>query len=123
MFVVQVVDAVRIEEVKVGQGDEVAGPRCVAITAHTITGADGKVLERRDAGDPYIWVAGEHRAMAVGIEGMRSGGKRKITVPAAFNTSAAKLGPARVNRVPVVIEVELLNVRNVLPREDNKDGC
>src|SRR4051812_42552477 len=38
VFVVQVVDAVKIEEVKVGQGDEVAGARCVAITAHTITG-------------------------------------------------------------------------------------
>jgi FKBP-type peptidyl-prolyl cis-trans isomerase len=123
VFVVQLVDVLRVEDVKVGNGDLTAGPRCVAITAYTITDKDGKVIEKHDARDPYIWMPDEYRPMALGLEGMKIGGKRRIQVPAALNQANPKFDSTRPEKVQVTIEVELLNVKNVPPAKENDDGC
>ncbi len=123
VFVVQLVDVLRVEDVKVGEGELTAGPRCVAITAYTITDKDGKVVEKHDARDPYILMPDEYRAMSLGLEGMRVGGKRKIHVPAALNEANPKFDSTRPVNVPVTIEVELLNVKNVPPAKENDEGC
>jgi FKBP-type peptidyl-prolyl cis-trans isomerase len=123
VFVVQLVDVLRVEDLKVGDGEATAGPRCVAITAYTITDQDGNVIEKRDDHDPYIWMPEEYRPMALGLEGMKIGGKRRIHVPAALNQANPEFDSTRPEKVPVTIEVELLNVKNVPPAKENDDGC
>ena len=121
VFVTEIVDAMQVEDLKVGNGES-ATSRCVAVTAYTITDKNGKVIEKHDASDPYIWVQNEYQPMALGLEGMKRGGKRKITVPAALNRSNPVFGTARPENVPVTIEVELLNLRNIPPDAD-APGC
>jgi FKBP-type peptidyl-prolyl cis-trans isomerase len=124
VFVIELVDALRVEDVKVGEAELTAGPRCVAITAYSITDKDGKVVEKHDARNPYIWVADEYRAMALGLEGMKVGGKRRVYVPAALNEANPKFESTRPEKVPVTIEVELLNLKNVPPAPAaTDDGC
>jgi FKBP-type peptidyl-prolyl cis-trans isomerase len=122
VFTIELVDVLRVEDVKVGEGEETAASECVAITAYTITDRDGMVVEKHDAGNPYIWVPGEYQAMALGLEGMKRGGKRRIMVPAAFNQSSARFAPSRPANEPVTIEVELLNMKNIPPAA-KADGC
>jgi len=121
VFVVQLVDVMRIEDIKVGEG-EAAGTRWAALTAYTITDAGGKVIEKRDSSDPYIWTSGEYQALTLGFEGMKRGGKRKIVVPAALNHSNPGFGATRPQNVPVTIEVELLNLK-IVPPDADAPGC
>jgi FKBP-type peptidyl-prolyl cis-trans isomerase 2 len=121
VFIVELVDVMQTQDLKLGEG-EAATSRCVAVTAFKITDSDGNVLEQRDARDPYIWVRNEYQPISVGIEGMRRGGKRKITVPAALNRMNPTFDSFRAVGIPVTIEVELLNLKNI-PAEANAPGC
>lgn len=113
VFVIQLVDALRYEDVKIGDG-ETAELSNVSVTTYTIKGADGTVIEKADAAKPYIWIPGEYLPMASGITGMKVGGKRTITVPKEFNQANPQAPKtARPSDVPITIEVELLNVRNL----------
>lgn len=113
VFVIQLVDAVQIEEVKAGEG-EAANRQFVAVTTHTITSIDGQELEK--AVKPFVWFPGEYPAMSAAIDGMKPGGKRKVKIPKDFamgptgGTSDHPTGQA------CVIEVELITVRN-LPQQ------
>jgi FKBP-type peptidyl-prolyl cis-trans isomerase len=120
VFVMEIVDVMKIEDTKVGTGDAVTG-RCVALTAYTMKDKNGKVLEKHDASDPYMWVRGESQAMALGLEGMKRGGKRTIVIPAAMNRFNPEFGK-RVENVPLTVEVELLNLKNIPPEAD-APGC
>jgi len=126
VFVIALVDVLGVEDLKVGAGDMTATSRCVAITAYTITDKDGKVIEKHDASDPYIWIPNEYAPISLGIQGMKLGGKRRIKVPAAFNQFnadfARESGPARPANVLVTIEVELLKMRNI-PIGSKTPGC
>lgn len=113
VFVIQLVDALQVEDVKVGEGDTPASGQCVPVTAHTITGADGKVVEKVEAANPYIWFPGEWQPISFGVEGMKKGGKRKITVPKEMNQGNPGLPSTRPSGVPLTIELELLAVRNL----------
>ncbi len=121
VFIIELVDVMQVDDLKVGVGETATG-RWVAVTAHTITNKDGKVIEKRDAINPYIWVRGEYQPMALGLEGMKQGGKRKIAVPAALNRTDPRFGTERLENVPVIIEVELLNLKLVPPDAD-APGC
>lgn len=121
VFVVELVDVMQVEDLKVGTGEE-ATSRCIAVTAFKITDGDGKTIEQHDASDPYIWVRNEYPPIALGIEGMKRGGKRKLTVPAALNRTNPTFGSFRPPGIPVMIEVELLNLKNIPPEVD-APGC
>ena len=114
VFVIQLVDALQYEDVKVGEG-EAATNSCVAVTAHVMKDKDGKEYNKHEASNPYIWLPGEFDAVSFGIEGMKVGGKRKITVPAKMNVVPMGIIDARPQDVPLTIELELIAVRN-LPR-------
>ncbi len=115
VFVIQMVDALQIEEIKPGTGEE-ATNNCVAVTAHVMKDKDGKEVEKVEASHPYIWIPGEFDAIMFGIEGMKAGGKRKLTVPAQMNIVPMGLISMRPQNVPLTIEVDLIAVRN-LPRQ------
>lgn len=116
VFVIEMVGALQKEDVTVGSG-EVVGPRPIVVTAFTMTGADGKELEKAGKDSPFIWVPGEHMGINMGMEGMKVGGKRKITIPAEMNvtTPGAPGADKRPSKVPVTVEVEVLAVKNLVP--------
>ena len=109
VFTVEVLDAIVIEDTKVGDGEPVAG-RFVAVGPFTIKDMSGVVLEEATREKPFIWVHGEYQPMDLALEGMRVGGIRKITVPAQF-ALAKGLGLGHPTRQKVVIEFELLHYR------------
>lgn len=114
VFVIQIIDALQIEEVAAGDG-EVASNNCVAVTSHIIKDKDGKEVEKVESSRPYVWIPGEFDAISFGVEGMKVGGKRKLTVPPQMNVVPMGLISMRPQNVPLTIELELIAVRN-LPR-------
>ncbi|MFO0859353.1 MAG: FKBP-type peptidyl-prolyl cis-trans isomerase [Phycisphaerales bacterium] len=116
VFVIQLEDALQVIDEKEGTGEEAVG-QCVAVTAHTITDADGKVIEKYEASNPYIWFPNEMQAMVFGVEGMKAGGKRKIIVPKQMNKTNPQAGGNRPSDVPVTIEFDLIAVRNLAPKK------
>lgn len=116
VFIIQLVDALQTEDLKVGEGETAMNP-CIAVTAYRVTDADGKEVQKVTADKPYIWVPGEWQGLNMGIEGMKVGGKRKITIPKELNITPPILGDTgRPSGVRLVVEVELLTLRN-LPRQ------
>jgi FKBP-type peptidyl-prolyl cis-trans isomerase len=116
VFVIEMVGALQKEDVTVGTGETV-GPRPIVVAAYTMTGADGKEIESYTKDKPFIWVPGEHQGISQGLEGMKVGGKRKLTIPAQLNVTAqgAPGAEKRPNNVPVTVEIEVLQVKNLVP--------
>jgi FKBP-type peptidyl-prolyl cis-trans isomerase len=112
VFTIQLVDALQVEDVKVGEGDAAAG-QCVAVTTHTITDKDGKEIEKADDKHLYIWFPGEHQGVSFGLEGMKVGGTRKIHVPKEMNVSPPQAMSKRPQNVPITVELNLVAVRNL----------
>lgn len=115
VFVIQMIDALQIEEVKAGEG-EAATNNCIAVTAHVMKDKDGKEVEKIEASTPYVWLPGEFDAISFGVEGMKVGGNRKLTVPALMNIVPQGVLSTRPQNVPLTIEIELVALRN-LPRQ------
>ncbi len=119
VFVIELLDAVQIEDIKVGDGEELESP-FIAETNYSIKDKDGKEIEKSDAAHPFIWVPNEYQGLQIGLEGMKVGGKRKITCPKEFNHSNTQLGGNRPQEVACTIEVELVNARNLRPKAPGK---
>lgn len=114
VFVIELKDALNVEEMKAGQGEEI-GPRAIVIAATKISAADGKEIENYPAAMPYIWLPGELQGVDLGIKGMKVGGKCKVSIPAGFNPDVPGLQTKRPFNQPLVVELEILNVRNLVP--------
>ena len=115
IFVIQLLDAMKVEDLKVGDG-EVATSSCIPVTTYSILDADGKCIEKVEASKAYVWLPGEYQPLLLGIEGMKVGGKRKLVVPKEMNITPPQAQSARPQNIPVTIEVELVAVRNMPPR-------
>lgn len=115
VFVVEMIETIGEEDVKVGTGTEVSRA-AVCVIAHTCKTADGKEVEKSTAAEPYILIPGENSAIDIGCRGMKVGGKRIITIPAQFNRNAQLPDIKRPAGVPLTVEIELLAVRN-LPQQ------
>lgn len=109
IFTVEVVDAIQVEDVKVGEGETIEG-RFIAVGPFTVKDESGKVLEEATREKPFIWVHGEYQPMDLALEGMKVGGIRRITVPRQF-VLAKGLGVGHPTHKKVVIEFELLHYR------------
>jgi FKBP-type peptidyl-prolyl cis-trans isomerase FkpA len=103
-----------IEDLTVGAGDlAAAGQR---VTVH-YTGwlADGtKFDSSKDRGDPFVFPLGAQHVIAgwdEGVQGMRVGGVRKLTIPPALGYGARGAGGVIPPNATLVFEVELLGVR------------
>jgi FKBP-type peptidyl-prolyl cis-trans isomerase len=112
VFIVQIVDALITEDIKEGTG-EAASQAFIAVTTHRVLDAQGNEVEKVDASNPYIWLPGEWQGMQMGLEGMKVGGKRKILIPKEMNVTPPQLETKRPKGVPLVVEVELVNLRNL----------
>lgn len=116
VFVIQMLDALQVIDVKVGDG-EAATDRCVPVTTHVIKDKSGKEIEKVGAGQMYIWLPNEIQGLAMGIDGMKVGGKRRILIPKELNPAVPQMpgGGTRPQNEPLEIEVELIGVRNFGP--------
>ncbi|HYF15921.1 MAG TPA: FKBP-type peptidyl-prolyl cis-trans isomerase [Phycisphaerales bacterium] len=111
VFVIQVLDAIAVEDIKEGDG-EAATTQFVPVTTHVIRDAEGKEIERSDK--PYVWIPGELNGLTAGLEGMKVGGKRRIRIPKEFNMGSPQFAPAtRPQNVALEVELELIAVRNL----------
>jgi peptidylprolyl isomerase len=101
-----------IEE-KVGQGKEAKAGDNVAVH-YTGTLKDGKKFDSsRDRGQPIEFKLGTGRVIKgwdEGIAGMKVGGKRKLTIPAALGYGSRGAGRDIPPNAELVFEVELLKI-------------
>jgi len=114
VFIVELVDALRFEDVKVGEG-EPASAQTVAVINYVLKDKDGKELEKSAAGKPYILFPGENQGLSVALEGMMAGGKRTVMLPAQLNKNNPAFPEAagRASDQQVSWEVELVHFRNL----------
>ncbi|MBX9629334.1 MAG: FKBP-type peptidyl-prolyl cis-trans isomerase [Burkholderiales bacterium] len=103
-----------IDELTVGDGDEATAGR--QVTVH-YTGwlTDGSKFDSsKDRHDPFVFGLGQRQVIAgwdEGVQGMKVGGKRKLTIPPELGYGARGAGGVIPPNATLVFEVELLGVR------------
>lgn len=112
VFVIRLEDALQTEDITVGSGVEAVEP-FVPVTRYVMKNADGNVVDQRDGMNPYVWVPNEFGALSMGLQGMKVGGRRRITIPAEMNFTDPQFGPTWPQETDLVVEVELIAVRNL----------
>jgi FKBP-type peptidyl-prolyl cis-trans isomerase FkpA len=102
-----------IEELIVGSGAAAASGQKVSVhyTGWLTSGA--KFDSSKDRGDPFIFPLGKGHVIKgwdEGVQGMKVGGKRKLTIPPALGYGARGAGGVIPPNATLVFEVELLAV-------------
>jgi FKBP-type peptidyl-prolyl cis-trans isomerase FkpA len=102
-----------IEDVKTGDGDVAAAGQDVTVH-YTGWLTDGRKFDSsKDRGDPFSFPLGNRRVIAgwdEGVQGMRVGGVRKLTIPPELGYGARGAGGVIPPNATLVFEVELLAV-------------
>ena len=106
-----------VEEVLVGGGDEALSGKTVTVhyTGWLLEGGkQGKKFDSsRDRNNPFAFALGAGRVIRgwdEGVAGMKTGGKRKLTIPPALGYGARGAGSAIPPHATLLFEVELLKV-------------
>jgi FKBP-type peptidyl-prolyl cis-trans isomerase len=102
-----------IEDVTPGTGDEAKAGQDVTVH-YTGWLTDGRKFDSsKDRGDPFSFPLGQRRVIAgwdEGVQGMRVGGVRKLTIPPELGYGARGAGGVIPPNATLVFEVELLSV-------------
>lgn len=126
VFIIKLVDALQVVDLKIGDGPEADG-QFIPVTTFTVTNEAGETVDKVETSNPYVWLPGEMASpmtgfdtMQVALDGMKVGGKRKIVIPAQFNPPAPpQFSTKRPANVKLTMEVELLALRN-LPQQPRR---
>ena len=102
-----------IEDVTVGEGAVAAAGQKVTVhyTGWLTNGT--KFDSSKDRNDPFVFPLGRGRVIKgwdEGVQGMKVGGKRKLTIPPALGYGARGAGSTIPPNATLVFEVELLGV-------------
>ena len=102
-----------IEDLVVGNGDLAASGQKVTVhyTGWLTNGT--KFDSSKDRDEPFAFHLGKKqviRGWADGVQGMKGGGKRKLTIPPAMGYGARGAGGVIPPNATLVFEVELLGV-------------
>jgi FKBP-type peptidyl-prolyl cis-trans isomerase FkpA len=101
------------EDTTVGTGDKAEAGRRVSVH-YTGWLTDGRKFDSsKDRGDPFDFPLGGRRVIAgwdEGVQGMRVGGVRKLTIPPELGYGARGAGGVIPPNATLVFEVELLGV-------------
>jgi len=104
----------QVEDVVVGSGDEAVKGKVVSVH-YTGWLTDGKKFDSsKDRGQPFQFplVRGQViQGWDQGVQGMKVGGKRKLTIPPELGYGAQGAGGVIPPNATLVFEVELLGVR------------
>ena len=102
-----------IEEVVVGDGAQAAAGQQVKVHYTGWLTNGEKFDSSKDRNDPFVFPLGAGRVIKgwdEGVQGMKVGGKRKLTIPPALGYGARGAGGAIPPNATLVFEVELLGV-------------
>lgn len=103
----------KIEELKAGTGTEAVAGKMVTVH-YTGWLTDGKKFDSSlDRKDPFKFMLGAGQVIQgwdKGVQGMKIGGKRKLTIPPELGYGATGAGNVIPPNSTLVFEVELLNV-------------
>lgn len=107
-------DGLVIEEVKVGDGAEAKKGQTVTVhyTGWLTNGT--KFDSSRDRMEPFVFHLGAGEVIKgwdEGVQGMKVGGKRKLTIPPAMGYGARGAGGVIPPNATLVFDVELLKVQ------------
>ena len=102
-----------IEDVTMGSGAAAAAGQSVTVhyTGWLTNGT--KFDSSKDRNDPFVFPLGAGRVIKgwdEGVQGMKVGGKRKLTIPPALGYGARGAGGVIPPNATLVFEVELLGV-------------
>ncbi|HVP08764.1 MAG TPA: FKBP-type peptidyl-prolyl cis-trans isomerase [Burkholderiales bacterium] len=106
-----------IEDMVVGKGDEAKAGQQVSVhyTGWLLFGGEkGKKFDSsKDRGDPFDFPLGAGHVIKgwdEGVQGMKVGGTRKLTIPPALGYGARGAGGVIPPNATLIFEVELLGV-------------
>ncbi|MEI7614006.1 MAG: FKBP-type peptidyl-prolyl cis-trans isomerase [Betaproteobacteria bacterium] len=103
----------QIEEIKVGSGDTATAGQFVSVhyTGWLTNGT--KFDSSKDRDEPFEFSLGERMVIAgwdEGVQGMKIGGVRKLTIPPQLGYGARGAGGVIPPNATLVFEVELLDI-------------
>ena len=102
-----------IEDLVVGEGAEAAAGQHVTVH-YTGWLADGRKFDSsKDRNDPFAFALGARHVIAgwdEGVQGMKIGGSRKLTIPPELGYGARGAGGVIPPNATLVFEVELLGL-------------
>jgi peptidylprolyl isomerase len=103
-----------IDDIVVGEGDEATKGKKVSVHYVGVAFSTGEEFDASwNRGDPFEFKLGQGQVIPgwdVGVEGMKVGGRRKLTIPSAMAYGARGAGGAIKANEPLVFVVDLLSV-------------
>lgn len=113
MSITTTASGLQIEEIKLGDGDSAAAGQFVSVH-YTGWLTDGtKFDSSKDRNEPFDFPLGRRNVIAgwdEGVQGMRVGGVRKLTIPPQLGYGARGAGGVIPPNATLVFEVELLEI-------------
>jgi peptidylprolyl isomerase len=103
-----------IDDIVVGDGDEATKGNMVSVHYVGVAFSTGEEFDASwNRGQPFEFKLGQGQVIPgwdAGVEGMKVGGRRKLTIPSAMAYGARGAGGAIKPHEPLVFVVDLLSV-------------
>lgn len=104
----------KIEDIKVGEGTETKTGNTVSVNYIGTLLNGTKFDSSYDAGKPFEFTLGQNKVIQgweKGILGMKTGGKRKLTIPPSLGYGETGAGGIIPSNATLLFEIELLDVK------------